>query len=103
MTNESEALKETLNKMREKYPNDKEFGNAVGNLLLKINEEDADIICCLCDKPIERDSFTGWKYGHNPAPLGKKDDRCCSGCNSAVVIPARFGRMMGDDISNALK
>ena len=40
--------------------------------------------CALCPEPLDD------KYGHNPAPLGKKGDRCCSDCNGQKVIPARL-------------
>ena len=48
------------------------------------------IVCCLCNEQIQPD-ISGWKGGHNPDPLGKtEDDRCCGGCNSSEVLPARL-------------
>lgn len=46
--------------------------------------------CCFCQGAIETE-YSGWDKGHNPAPLktGAKN-RCCSTCNSLVVIPARL-------------
>ena len=48
------------------------------------------IVCCLCNEEITPE-VSGWKYGHNPAPLGEtEDDRCCQVCNNTKVIPARL-------------
>ncbi len=93
-------LKETLIELRKKFPNDKAFGSAVAKLLKK----DKELSCCLCKNPIEVEIETGWKYGHNPAPLGKnKDERCCRSCNESVVLPVRIGNMMGADIIKTFK
>jgi hypothetical protein len=35
-------------------------------------------------------------YGHNPAPLGKVSERCCTPCNFAHVIPLRHRRIAKD-------
>lgn len=29
-------------------------------------------------------------YGHNPEPIKKDEERCCTECNSTKVIPARL-------------
>lgn len=51
------------------------------------------ILCCLCGDKIEV-QISGWKYGHNPSPLGKNEnDRCCDSCNDSEVIPARLKLM----------
>ena len=42
--------------------------------------------CCLCKKKI--DVRRTWAAGHNAQPL--KEGRCCTNCNNAKVIPARF-------------
>ena len=40
--------------------------------------------CCICFK-----EFKG--IGNNPDPISEKeDDRCCDGCNTNNVIPARL-------------
>jgi hypothetical protein len=39
--------------------------------------------CSLCGGHYDR-------YGHNPAPLGKFEERCCDTCNETRVIPARI-------------
>jgi hypothetical protein len=31
-------------------------------------------------------------YGHNPAPLGKVQERCCTLCNVTHVLPLRLRR-----------
>ena len=47
-------------------------------------KEEEKIECCLCGKEIE-------DFGHNPQPLGEKeDDRCCDECNQKLVIPTRL-------------
>jgi hypothetical protein len=51
------------------------------------NEEKLN--CCLCGAEIKEDAL-GWKYGHNPAPYGEDDDRCCTQCNMTIVIPTRL-------------
>ncbi len=48
-------------------------------------------ICCICGFSIEVE-LSGWRYGHNAQPV--KDGRCCSDCNSMVVIPFRMVRML---------
>jgi hypothetical protein len=41
--------------------------------------------CCICEMEIDN----GMDY-HNPAPLGKSGDVCCTYCNITKVIPARL-------------
>lgn len=43
-------------------------------------------ICSLCRGPYVR-------WGNNPAPLGRVEDRCCDGCNSTKVLPARIANI----------
>jgi hypothetical protein len=41
-------------------------------------------------------SLSGGRYddlGHNPTPLGRVPERCCTECNSTLVIPARLRRL----------
>ena len=50
--------------------------------------------CSICTGGIipQRDPNTGktiWDQGHNAHPVN--DGRCCSACNTTVVIPARMG------------
>ena len=54
------------------------------------HKSDEPLVCCLCGAVIETE-FGGWKWGHNPAPLGRESrDRCCSICNDTRVIPVRL-------------
>ena len=41
------------------------------------------INCVICDR--KRDE----KFGHNPSPV-KDEGRCCTFCNTHIVIPARM-------------
>ena len=52
--------------------------------------------CSICNGEItpQRDPSTGeiiWDQGHNAMPVN--DGRCCTPCNSTVVIPTRMGRV----------
>jgi hypothetical protein len=49
--------------------------------------------CSICGGPIDVHQPHGWVYGHNAQPVN--DGRCCSECNSMVVIPARLQRIYG--------
>jgi len=60
---------------------------------MKSEEENTPIPCALCNKDIEIEPTTKWRYGHNPAPLGKEGDRCCITCNVMEVIPARLNQL----------
>lgn len=56
--------------------------------------------CSICrqeiDKQVDENGKVFWDQGHNPDPVMKgDDDRCCSDCNSNVVIPARISGMIG--------
>lgn len=42
--------------------------------------------CVICGNEIEDE------YGHNPAPV-KERGRCCTVCNTTVVIPLRLAAM----------
>jgi hypothetical protein len=46
-------------------------------------------ICSLCGGPYLR-------WGNNPEPLLRVEQRCCDACNNSKVIPARLARMRGD-------
>ena len=41
--------------------------------------------CCICETEIDN----GMDY-HNPAPLGKSGDVCCTYCNITKVLPVRI-------------
>ncbi len=41
------------------------------------------INCVICDR--KRDE----EFGHNPSPV-KDEGRCCTFCNTHIVIPARI-------------
>ena len=56
------------------------------------------LMCSICHRPIERDTLTGWEHGHNAQPIN--DGRCCSDCNSTVVIPARLRRHFTTEASS---
>jgi hypothetical protein len=51
--------------------------------------------CSICKGPIDHhktlEGEVFWIYGHNAQPVN--DGRCCSDCNSTVVIPVRIKRM----------
>ena len=66
--------------------------------------------CSICRLDIDVQEG-GWDDGHNAQPIN--DGRCCTQCNSRVVIPARLGihrdnvpdfttNISSDDISNAI-
>jgi hypothetical protein len=57
-------------------------GDQLGSAYRSNADGDGPSTCCLCE-----DEFKG--YGHNPAPLGSADDRCCDSCNYTNVIPTR--------------
>jgi hypothetical protein len=48
--------------------------------------------CCICENDIDiQRAPTGeviWDQGHNAQPV--RDGRCCSTCNSTVVLAARL-------------
>ena len=46
--------------------------------------------CSICNEKIQPD-IIGWDKGHNAEPVNK--GRCCSNCNSRVVLPARIIEM----------
>ena len=48
--------------------------------------------CDICGGEIEIES-SGWSEGHNADPV--VDGRCCSTCNTTVVIPDRLSRIYG--------
>ena len=45
--------------------------------------KDRKFKCSLCGKQCEG-------FGHNPEPLKRFEERCCSDCNMSKVIPARL-------------
>ena len=52
-----------------------------------IKDETAILNCSICGDMILPE-LSGWTGGHNAEPVN--DGRCCSECNSRVVIPARL-------------
>lgn len=50
--------------------------------------------CSICHGPILPEPH-GWAGGHQAAPIN--DGRCCSECNSQIVIPARIAIMRRQD------
>ena len=46
--------------------------------------------CSVCGNKIDV-HINGWTDGHNAEPVNK--GRCCSNCNSTVVLPARINEM----------
>jgi hypothetical protein len=47
-------------------------------------------ICCICHKEI--DVRGTWTKGHNAEPV--TEGRCCTECNSNVVLPVRMMRLI---------
>ncbi len=68
-------------KTKERMSKDEEYGN-----------------CCFCGVSLF-DPNGIWHFGHNPAPYGDDDDRCCNECNEVIVVPTRFQQMR--DLINA--
>lgn len=62
------------------------------------------MICCICETRI-RPSNNGWDQGHNASPI-VEGGRCCTACNHAKVIPARFDRLASiqevDEVKRAI-
>jgi hypothetical protein len=49
-------------------------------------------LCVICSEPIDVQRFPKgqtWAGGHNPSPISDVG-RCCTACNSNVVLPARM-------------
>jgi len=90
-----EELYDKLGELRKQFPNNADYGREVANMLDA--HKNAPIPCSLCDMNIDIEPKTKWKYGHNPAPLGKEGDRCCSTCNMMKVIPARLNQLFNPD------
>lgn len=87
MSMKMEDLMEAVLSSELNVPRPKEFAKAKQNARC-VKVEDTIILvetCCpLCGK-VEK----GW--GHNADPLG--DFRCCAGCNTHQVIPARINKL----------
>jgi hypothetical protein len=52
-------------------------------------------ICVLCGSSIDAQLMPNgsvWVHGHNACPV--KEGRCCSSCNSEVVLPARLANLL---------
>jgi hypothetical protein len=47
--------------------------------------------CCICGEKIDVEPITKWDQGHNASPI--REGRCCTDCNTTVVIPERMRRM----------
>jgi len=59
--------------------------------------------CCICKKYIDvqktPDGEILWRFGHNPAPvMDGPNDRCCSHCNSTVVVPKRLSNLFDKSV-----
>jgi hypothetical protein len=54
-------------------------------------KEDRQLLCSICNEPIQPDAQTGWSGGHNAEPINK--GRCCGDCNASVVVPERLRRI----------
>tara|TARA_B100000214_G_scaffold342629_1_gene290543 strand:- start:111 stop:281 length:171 start_codon:yes stop_codon:yes gene_type:complete len=48
------------------------------------------INCVICNR--KRDE----EFGHNPSPV-KDEGRCCTFCNTSIVIPARISDLIQQD------
>lgn len=64
--------------------------------------------CSICnheiDKQFTSDGKMFWDKGHNPQPVKpNSDDRCCSDCNSSIVLPARLNALFASRASNKNK
>lgn len=48
--------------------------------------------CCICNEEIDvqyaPDGTVAWDKGHNAEPV--REGRCCSTCNTGVVLPVRM-------------
>jgi hypothetical protein len=47
--------------------------------------------CCICLREIDVE-INGWSEGHNAEPIEK--GRCCSECNTLLVVPERLHRLI---------
>jgi transcription elongation factor Elf1 len=61
---------------------------------VEIKDESASLQCSICGNTILPEPETGWTGGHNASPVN--DGRCCSHCNSTVVVPTRLKKMLDD-------
>jgi hypothetical protein len=48
--------------------------------------------CTICGSEIE--VVCGWSEGHNASPV-VDGGRCCSRCNSEIVVPTRLAEFLG--------
>ena len=52
-----------------------------------VDKNENPMACCLCHEAIDVQP-SGWSEGHNAEPAAA--GRCCSDCNSSIVIPLRL-------------
>ena len=55
--------------------------------------------CVICNNKIDTNKY--WDKGHNAEPI--KNGRCCSACNTTVVIPTRLNIMSRVDELNIIR
>ena len=55
-------------------------------------ESKPQLICSICELPIEPHPISGWAGGNNAEPVNS--GRCCDDCDAQVVIPLRIARIM---------
>ena len=48
------------------------------------------INCVICNRKKDEE------FGHNPSPV-KDEGRCCTFCNTSIVIPARISDLIQQD------
>ena len=58
----------------------------------KFNPVTKSYVCSICGK-------TDYGYGNNPFPV-TETGRCCDDCNSLVVIPTRYRKMLEGIMGN---
>lgn len=54
----------------------------------KVTQLKTPFRCSICQGDIDVHPGSNWTRGHNAEPVN--DGRCCSECNSLVVIPMRL-------------
>jgi hypothetical protein len=55
---------------------------------MTIKPKSKPLVCSICGGPIDVHPGSNWTRGHNAQPIN--DGRCCTECNSDMVIPARI-------------
>ena len=72
----------------------------------KTREQKRKTVCSICYKRIDVQD-NGWEYGHNADPVSLADphahkslvkhQRCCSHCNTHIVLPIRIMAANGEN------